>query len=79
MRQYDITVDYRIEKGPLRGMWVRVRNGYVDFSIAAEAAATMSASSSITRSPFYERQQTWRAVSLSLDRRMRGVLLLASS
>jgi hypothetical protein len=30
--EYDITVDYRIEKGPLRGMWVRVRNGYVDFS-----------------------------------------------
>lgn len=30
--EYDITVDYRIEQGPLRGMWVRVRNGYVDFS-----------------------------------------------
>jgi hypothetical protein len=30
--EYDITVDYRIEKGPLRGMWVRLRNGYVDFS-----------------------------------------------
>jgi hypothetical protein len=30
--EYDITVDYRIEQGPLRGMWVRLRNGYVDFS-----------------------------------------------
>jgi hypothetical protein len=30
--EYDITVDYRLEKGPLRGMWVRLRNGYVDFS-----------------------------------------------
>jgi outer membrane OprD family porin len=30
--EYDITVDYRIEQGPLRGMWVRVRNAYVDFS-----------------------------------------------
>jgi hypothetical protein len=30
--EYDITIDYRIEKGPLRGIWVRVRNGYVDFS-----------------------------------------------
>ena len=30
--EYDMTVDYRIEKGPLRGMWVRLRNGYVDFS-----------------------------------------------
>src|SRR5215470_2310311 len=30
--EYDITIDYRIEKGPLRGMWVRFRNGYVDFS-----------------------------------------------
>jgi len=30
--EYDMTVDYRIEQGPLRGMWVRVRNGYVDFS-----------------------------------------------
>ena len=30
--EYDMTVDYRIEKGPLRGMWVRVRNAYVDFS-----------------------------------------------
>jgi hypothetical protein len=29
--EYDITVDYRIEQGPLRGMWVRVRNAYVDF------------------------------------------------
>ena len=30
--EYDITIDYRIEKGPLRGMWVRFRDGYVDFS-----------------------------------------------
>jgi len=30
--EYDMTVDYRIEQGPLRGMWVRVRNAYVDFS-----------------------------------------------
>jgi hypothetical protein len=30
--EYDITVDYRIEKGLLRGIWVRLRNGYVDFS-----------------------------------------------
>ena len=29
--EYDMTVDYRIEQGLLRGMWVRVRNGYVDF------------------------------------------------
>jgi hypothetical protein len=30
--EYDLTIDYRIEKGLLRGMWVRLRNGYVDFS-----------------------------------------------
>jgi hypothetical protein len=30
--EYDITLDYRIEQGPLRGMWVRMRNAYVDFS-----------------------------------------------
>jgi hypothetical protein len=30
--EYDMTIDYRIEKGPLRGMWVRLRNAYVDFS-----------------------------------------------
>jgi outer membrane porin, OprD family len=30
--EWDITVDYRIERGPLRGMWVRLRNSYVDFS-----------------------------------------------
>jgi hypothetical protein len=30
--EWDLTVDYRIERGPLRGMWVRLRNGYVDFS-----------------------------------------------
>jgi hypothetical protein len=30
--EYDITVDYRIATGPLRGMWIRVRNAYVDFS-----------------------------------------------
>ena len=29
--EWDITVDYRIEKGPLRGMWVRVRNAYIDY------------------------------------------------
>ena len=27
----DLTVDYRIEKGPLRGMWVRARYAYVNF------------------------------------------------
>jgi hypothetical protein len=30
--EYDITIDYRIQQGPLRGIWVRLRNGYVDFS-----------------------------------------------
>jgi hypothetical protein len=30
--EWDITFDYRIQTGPLRGMWVRVRNAYVDFS-----------------------------------------------
>jgi hypothetical protein len=47
--EYDMTVDYRIEQGPLRGMWVRLRNAYVDFS-SGGAAAAMSASSSMTRS-----------------------------
>jgi outer membrane porin, OprD family len=34
VNEWDITFDYRIQKGPLRGMWVRVRNAYVDFSRA---------------------------------------------
>jgi outer membrane porin, OprD family len=29
--EWDLTVDYRIEKGPLRGMWVRARYAYVNF------------------------------------------------
>jgi len=29
--EFDITVDYRVQHGPLRGIWFRVRNGYVDF------------------------------------------------
>jgi hypothetical protein len=29
--EFDITVDYRVQQGPLRGIWFRVRNGYVDF------------------------------------------------
>lgn len=30
-KEFDITVDYRVQQGPLRGVWFRVRNGYVDF------------------------------------------------
>jgi len=30
--EWDITVDYRIQQGPLSGLWIRLRNGYVDFS-----------------------------------------------
>jgi hypothetical protein len=30
--EWDITLDYRIQTGPLRGIWVRLRNAYVDFS-----------------------------------------------
>jgi hypothetical protein len=30
--EFDLTVDYRIQQGPLRGLWFRVRNGYVDFN-----------------------------------------------
>jgi hypothetical protein len=30
--EFDITVDYRIQHGPLRGLWLRIRNGYVDFN-----------------------------------------------
>jgi hypothetical protein len=30
--EFDLTVDYRIQQGPLRGLWFRVRNGYVDFT-----------------------------------------------
>jgi hypothetical protein len=29
--EFDLTVDYRIQQGPLRGVWFRLRNGYVDF------------------------------------------------
>jgi hypothetical protein len=29
--EWDLTVDYRIAKGPLRGMWVRARYAYVSF------------------------------------------------
>jgi hypothetical protein len=29
--EFDITVDYRVQHGPLSGVWFRVRNGYVDF------------------------------------------------
>jgi outer membrane porin, OprD family len=30
--EWDITFDYRIQEGPLRGIWVRVRNAYVNFN-----------------------------------------------
>jgi outer membrane OprD family porin len=30
--EFDLTVDYRIQQGPLSGLWFRVRNGYVDFN-----------------------------------------------
>jgi hypothetical protein len=30
--EFDITVDYRIQQGPLRGVWFRLRNAYVDFN-----------------------------------------------
>lgn len=30
--EFDLTVDYRVQHGPLRGLWLRVRNGYVDFN-----------------------------------------------
>jgi hypothetical protein len=30
--EFDLTVDYRVQQGPLRGLWFRVRNGYVDFN-----------------------------------------------
>ena len=29
--EWDLTVDYRIEQGPLRGIWVRARYAYVNF------------------------------------------------
>jgi len=29
--EVDVTVDYRIQSGWLRGFWIRLRNGYVDF------------------------------------------------
>ena len=29
--EWDITFDYRIEKGPLRGIWVRGRYAHVHF------------------------------------------------
>ena len=29
--EFDLTVDYRIQTGWLRGFWIRVRNGYVNF------------------------------------------------
>ena len=29
--EFDFTVDYRVRHAPLRGVWFRVRNGYVDF------------------------------------------------
>ena len=29
--EWDLTVDYRIKKGPLRGIWVRPRYAYVNF------------------------------------------------
>ena len=30
--EWDITVDYRIEEGPVSGLWFRARNAYVDFN-----------------------------------------------
>jgi hypothetical protein len=30
--EWDMTLDYRIQAGPLRGIWVRLRNAYVDFN-----------------------------------------------
>lgn len=29
--EVDVTIDYRIQSGWLRGFWIRLRNGYVDF------------------------------------------------
>ena len=29
--ELDFTVDYRVQQGPLRGVWFRLRNGFVDF------------------------------------------------
>jgi hypothetical protein len=29
--EFDLTVDYRVQQGPLRGLWFRLRNAYVDF------------------------------------------------
>lgn len=29
--EWDVTVDYRIQQGFLRGVWFRIRNGFVDF------------------------------------------------
>jgi hypothetical protein len=30
--EWDITLDYRIQEGPLRGIWIRLRNAYVNFN-----------------------------------------------
>ena len=30
--EFDITIDYRFEKGPLRGFWLRMRAAFVDFN-----------------------------------------------
>ena len=30
--EWDITVDYRVEEGPVSGLWFRARNAYVDFN-----------------------------------------------
>jgi hypothetical protein len=52
----DITVDYRIEQGLLRGMWVRVRNGYVDFSNGGGSSNNVRLIINYGRS----RSQRWR-------------------
>ena len=30
--EWDITFDYRIQEGPLSGIWVRLRDAYVNFN-----------------------------------------------
>ena len=31
----DVTVDYRVQEGPLRGLWFRLRNAYNSFNKGA--------------------------------------------
>jgi hypothetical protein len=39
--EFDLTVDYHVQHGPLRGLWLRVRNGYVDFNHQSGSSNTV--------------------------------------